>query len=72
MTEEEKQDSDVKEDAPPDQLVTAQELTRLRAPSVLATVEPHPASEEVYDHAEIGIEAEQEIVDEVGHGRTVR
>src|SRR5215813_3548179 len=70
MAEEEQQNADVEKHAAPIELLSAQELARLGTPSVLAAVEPRPAAQEKHDHAEIGIEAEQELVDEAGHGCT--
>src|SRR5262249_37012751 len=68
MAAEQQQNADVEQDAAPHQLTSAKELTGLRAPSVLAAVEPRPAAEEIHHHAKVGIEPEEELVDVSWHG----
>ena len=66
VAEEQAEDADVEQDAAPEQLLAPQQLARLAAPGVLAAIEARPAAEEEGHHAQVRIEAEQELV-EVGH-----
>src|SRR5674476_400200 len=51
----------------PGQLAAAQQLTRSAAPGVLLAVEAQHAAEQEYGQAEIGIPAENDVIDQFGH-----
>src|ERR1035437_671231 len=67
MTEENNQDADMEQIGAPGQLAAAQKLTRSAAPGVLLAVEAQHAAEQEHGQAEIGIPAENDVIDQFGH-----
>src|SRR5690606_24217436 len=65
VAEKEPNDSDVEEVAAPKIETVPEEAAGLTPPCELASVESRPGPEEIGDHAEIGIEPEEELVEPV-------
>src|SRR5450759_988708 len=67
MAKEDDQDADMEQVGAPGQLPAAQELARSAAPGVLLAVEAQHAAEQEHGQAEIGIPAENDVIDQFGH-----
>src|SRR5450631_2843164 len=67
VAKEDDQDADMEQVGAPGQLPAAQELTRSAAPGVLLAVEAQHAAEQEHGQAEIGIPAENDVIDQFGH-----
>ena len=62
VTEEQEQDADVEQVAAPAQLAFAQQLRGIAFPGVLVAVEAGQAAHEKHGQADVGIHAEEEVV----------
>ena len=69
MAEEDDQDADMEQIGAPGQLPAAQQLARSAAPGVLLAVEAQHAAEQEHGQAEIGIPAEDDVIDQIAHDR---
>ncbi|MNL74266.1 hypothetical protein D3C87_1998780 [compost metagenome] len=62
MAEEQEQDADVEQVTTPAQLALAEQLGRIAFPGVLVAVESGEAAHEEHGQADVGIDAEEEVV----------
>ena len=72
VTEEDHEDADVEQVRAPHQLAPAQELAGPRLPRVLLAVEAQQAAEQEHRQAQVGVPAEDDMIDGVAHGGLLR
>jgi len=72
MPEEDDENADVEQVRAPHQLTPAQQLAGAGPPRVLLAVEAQQAAEEKHRQAQVGIPAEDDMIDGVAHGSLLR